>query len=165
MAAACRSSTSRGVSAVISSPSFSETAWQMVLTGQSPDRSYSVILPSASARRATGSPYTATAASWMICWVRIAHRVVVAVGLVQLQRGELRVVLEVRALVAELLAHLEHLLHAADDQPLQVQLGGDPEVEIQVVRVDVGLERAGVGAAVDELQDRRLHLGEPAPGQ
>ena len=93
------------------------------------------------------------------------HRVVVAVGLVQLQRGELGVVLEVRALVAELLAHLEHLLHAADDQPLEVQLGGDAEVEVEVVRVDVGLERPGVGAAVDQLQDRRLDLGEAAPGQ
>ena len=34
----------------------SETAWQIVFTGQSPDRSYSTTLPSASARRATGSP-------------------------------------------------------------------------------------------------------------
>jgi hypothetical protein len=60
------------VSAVISSPSFSDTAWQIVFTGQFPDRSYSTMPPSGpSGRRATGEPYTATAASWMICWVRI----------------------------------------------------------------------------------------------
>ena len=69
MASACRLSTSTGVSAVISSPSFSETAWQTVLTGHVPDRSYSVTLPSASARRATGEPYTAVAASWISSWV------------------------------------------------------------------------------------------------
>ena len=91
-----------------------------------------------------------------------AHGVVVAVRLVHLERRELRVVLEVDALVAELPADLEDLLHAADEQPLEVQLGRDPQVEVHVVGVDVGLERPGVGAAVDELQHRRLDLGEAA---
>ena len=47
-------------------------------------------------------------------------------------------------------------------QPLEVQLGGDAQVEVEVVGVDVGLERPGVGAAVDRLQDRGLDLGEAA---
>ena len=41
-----------------------------------------------------------------------------------------------------------------------MQLGRDPQVQLQVVGVDVGLERAGVGPAVDELEDRRLDLDE-----
>ena len=57
------------MSAVISSPSFSETAAQTVLTGQVPDRSYSVTLPSHPHGAATGEPYTAVAASWISSWV------------------------------------------------------------------------------------------------
>jgi hypothetical protein len=51
--------------------------------------------------------------------------VVVAVGLVPLEHRELGVVLVRDALVAEVLAELVHALEPADDQPLQVQLGGD----------------------------------------
>ena len=74
------------------------------------------------------------------------HGVVVAVGLIHLQRRELRVVLEVHPFVAELPADLEYLLHAADDEPLQVQLSRDPEVKLKIIGVDVGLEGPGVRA-------------------
>ena len=78
--------------------------------------------------------------------------------LVGLQQRELRVVAEVDALVAERPAELEHPLDAADAQPLEVQLRRDAQIQVEVVGVDVGEERAGVGAAVDLLQDRRLDL-------
>ena len=84
--------------------------------------------------------------------------VVVGVRLVGLQQRELRVVAEVHALVAEGPAQLEHPLHAADAQPLEVQLRGDAQVQVEVVGVDVGDERTCVGAAVDLLQDRGLDL-------
>ncbi len=84
--------------------------------------------------------------------------VVVRVCLVGLQQRELRVVAEVDALVAERPAELEDPLDAADAQPLEVQLRRDAQVQVQVVGVDVGEERPGVGAAVDLLQDRRLDL-------
>ncbi len=45
-------------------------------------------------------------------------------------------------------------------QPLQVELGRDPQVEVAVERVVVGDERPRQGAAVDRLQDRRLDLDE-----
>ena len=90
---------------------------------------------------------------------------VVAVRLVRLEDREFGVVFEVDALVAEDAADLEHLLHAGDAQPLQVQLGRDPQVEIEVVGVDVGEERGRVGAAVDLLQDRGLHLEEAAAAE
>ena len=84
--------------------------------------------------------------------------VVIRVGLVGLQQRELRVVAEVHALVAERPAQLEDPLDTADAQPFEVQLRRDAQVQVQVVGVDVGEERPGVGAAVDLLQDRRLDL-------
>ena len=87
-------------------------------------------------------------------------RPVVGVGLIGLQQGELRVVAEVHALVAECPAEFEDALHPADAEPLEVELRRDAQIEVQVVGVDVRLERPGVGAAVDLLQDRRLDLQE-----
>ena len=84
--------------------------------------------------------------------------VVVGVRLVGLQQRELGVVAEVHALVAERAAELEDPLDTADAQPLEVQLGRDAQIQVEVVGVDVGEERPGVGAAVDLLQDRCLDL-------
>ena len=84
------------------------------------------------------------------------------VGLVELQHRELGVVLARQPLVAEVAADLVDPLEAADDQPLQVQLGRDPHVEIEVERVVVGLERLRRGAADDPVQHRRLHLEKTA---
>ena len=91
-----------------------------------------------------------------------AHDVVVGVRLVRLDRGELRVVGRVGALVAEVAVQLEDLAEAADAQPLQEQFGRDPQEQLGVVGVDVGGERAGIGAAVDGLQHRGLDLDEAA---
>ena len=63
-------------------------------------------------------------------------------------------------LVAEVLADLVDLLHAAHDQAFQVQLGGDPQVEVAVELVVVGDERLGERAAVPGLEDGRLDLDE-----
>ena len=93
------------------------------------------------------------------------HAVVVAVRLIRFQAGELRVVLEVHTFVAEVAAHLEHALHAADAQPFEVQLGSDPQIQIEVVGIDVCAERRRVRAAVDLLKDRRLHLEVVAAGE
>ena len=68
---------------------------------------------------------------------------VVGVRLVELEHRELGVVGRVDALVAEVLAELVHALEAADDQPLEVELGRDPQVELAVQRVVVGRERPG----------------------
>jgi hypothetical protein len=66
------------------------------------------------------------------------------------------------ALVAEVLADLVDALEAAHDQALQVQLVGDPEVEVAVERVVVGHERPRQRPAVERLQNRRLDLEEAA---
>src|SRR5437868_3002906 len=64
------------------------------------------------------------------------------------------------ALVAEVLRELVHLLEAADDEPLEIQLVGDAEVEILAEQVRRRDERLGEPAAVARLQDRCLHLDE-----
>ena len=89
---------------------------------------------------------------------QVHHVVEVGVGLVELHGGELRVVLGVHALVAEDAADLIHPLQAADDEPLQVQLGGDAHVHVDVQGVVVGDEGAGGGAAGDGVQHGGLHL-------
>jgi hypothetical protein len=70
------------------------------------------------------------------------HVLVVEVRGVELQHGELGVVEPVHPLVAEVLADLVHPLHPAHDQPLQVQLVRDAEVERHVERVVVRHEGA-----------------------
>ena len=90
-----------------------------------------------------------------------SHRVVVVgVGLVPLEHRELRRVLVGDALVAEVLGDLVDLLEAADDQPLEVQLVGDAQVDVPVEIVGMRHERLGERAAVLRLQDRRLDLDE-----
>ncbi len=82
----------------------------------------------------------------------------VGVRLVGLHHRELGVVPAGETLVAEHPADLEHAVHAADDQPLEVQLEGDPQVQRHVQDVVVGDERAGVGTARVDVQHRRLDL-------
>ena len=86
---------------------------------------------------------------------------VIGVRLVGLQQRELGVMAEVDAFVAEGPAQFEHPLHAADAQPLQVELGRDAQEQVHVIGVDVGDEWPGGGSAVDLLQDRGFDFDEP----
>jgi hypothetical protein len=72
------------------------------------------------------------------------HQVgVVGVGPVELEHGELGVVLRRDPLIAEVTVDFEHPFHAADCQPLQVQLRRDAHVQLHVERVVMGHERPG----------------------
>ena len=64
------------------------------------------------------------------------------------------------ALVAEAAADLEHLVEAADDEALEVELGRDAQVEVGVEGVVVRDERPRRGAPGDGVQQGRLHLDE-----
>jgi hypothetical protein len=86
------------------------------------------------------------------------HVPVVLEGRVRLEHGELGVVLGVDALVAEDAAQLEDPVHAPHQQALEVQLAGDPQVQVGVERVVVGDERARQRPARHRQQDRRLDL-------
>ncbi len=88
------------------------------------------------------------------------HVAVVGVGPVQLEHRELGVVAGRHPLVAEHPADLEDPLHAAHDQALEVQLGGDAQVEVGIERLVAGDEGACHRPAGDRVQHRRLDLGE-----
>ena len=69
------------------------------------------------------------------------------------------------AFVPEVAIDLEHPLHAADRQPLQIQLGRDPQEELHVERVVVRHERPRQRAAGNRLHHRRLDFQEAVPLQ
>ena len=75
--------------------------------------------------------------------------VVVGVGLVELEHGELGVVAGADAFVAEVAVDLVDAIEAADDEALEVELGGDAEREVEIESVVVGLERPSGGTAGD----------------
>jgi hypothetical protein len=105
----------------------------------------------------------ASRAAWVISSsVMSITSLYVAERLVELHHRELGVVARRDALVAEDAPDLEHPLHPADDQPLEVQLERDAQVQLHVERVVVGGERAGVGAAGLGVQHRGLDLDEAA---
>ena len=89
----------------------------------------------------------------------------VAERLIRLHHRELGIVRRVHPLVAEGPSDLEDPVQAADDQPLEVEFGGDAQVQRDVERVVVGHERTGVGAAGLDVERRRLDLDESSIGQ
>ena len=91
---------------------------------------------------------------------QVHHVVEVRVRQIELELGELGVVLEAHALVAEVAADLVHALVHADQQPLQVQLERDAQVQVLVELVVVGDERPGRRSAVERLKDGRLDFQE-----
>jgi hypothetical protein len=93
----------------------------------------------------------------------VHHHRVVGVRLVELEHRELGVVRAVDPLVPEVVPDLVHALEAAHDQPLEVQLVGDAQVERHVERVVVRRERPRGRAAVQRLQHRRLDLEVAEP--
>ena len=67
------------------------------------------------------------------------------------------------AFVAKIAVDLEHFLHAADHQPLEVELGRDAQIQVGIERVVMRNERARRSAARNRVHHRRLDL-EVAPG-
>src|SRR5690606_15356876 len=90
------------------------------------------------------------------------HAAVVAVGLIDLEHGELGVVAARDALVAEVAADLEDAVIAADEHALEVEFERNAQHEIGVEGVVMRLERTGRRAAGDALKDGRLDFEELA---
>ena len=86
---------------------------------------------------------------------------VIHVGDIELQHGEFGVVRTVDPFVAEVVADLVHALHAAYDQPLEIEFVGDAHEERHVEGLVVGLEGPRQRASVEGLEDRGFHFDEP----
>ena len=83
------------------------------------------------------------------------HQVfIVGVCLIELEHGELRIVLSGDALVAEVAIDLIDALEPADHQTLEIKLGRDAKVEIHVERVVVSNEGTCDGTPSDRLHHR-----------
>ena len=85
---------------------------------------------------------------------------IIRIRLIQLDRGEFRVVAGIHALVAEDTADFVHLVKAADDQALEVQLSLDAQIHRDIQRVVMRHKRAGIRADFDRLKNRRIDLQE-----
>ena len=91
---------------------------------------------------------------------QVHHAVEVGEGLIQLDGGELGVVLGVHALVAEDAAHLIDAVHAAHNEALQVQLSLDAEHHVHVQGIVVGVEGTCGCADLKRGQDGGVHFEE-----
>ncbi len=85
---------------------------------------------------------------------------VVRIRLVELEHRELGVVPRGQPLVAEHPGDLEHPLKATHDEPLEIQLGGNAQVQVQVQGVVVGRERVCRGATWNRVEHRGLDFDE-----
>jgi hypothetical protein len=63
------------------------------------------------------------------------HALVIAERLIRFEHGEFGIVFAREAFVAEVAADLEHLVHAADQQALEIQFQRDAQVKIAAQRV------------------------------
>jgi len=82
--------------------------------------------------------------------------VIICIGLIELEHGELGVVLGADALVAEVAVDLVDAVEAADYQPLQIKLRRDAQKEIEIKSVVMRGEGTCRRAAGDLLHHRRL---------
>src|SRR5262245_18516277 len=83
---------------------------------------------------------------------------IVAVRLIELEHRELGIMARGDAFVAKAAIQLEHLLPAAPDQSLAIELRCDAQVEVQIERVVMSHKRASRGATRNRLHHRRLDL-------
>ena len=88
------------------------------------------------------------------------HAAVIAVGLIDFEHRELRVVLPRNTFVAENSANLEHAVVAAHKQTFEPQLRRDAQEKVHAESVVVGLERPRRRAARRAFQHRRFHFDE-----
>lgn len=89
------------------------------------------------------------------------HEVVhIGVRPVELNRGELGVVCEIDALVAEVLAHLEDLAKLTDNHLLEEQLRGDSHVHVDIEIVVMSDEWQSGSTASNGVHHGRLNLNE-----
>ena len=89
---------------------------------------------------------------------KLHHAAVIAVGLVNLQHGEFRIVTPRKSLVAEIPSDLENPVNPSNKEALQVQLEGDAQVKWTVQGIEMRGEWPGRCPTCLGLKDRGFHL-------
>ena len=93
---------------------------------------------------------------------QIHHLLVVGVSPVEFEHGELGIMGAVDAFIAKITADLVDAFEATHQQPLEIELEGNAQVEILLELVVMGDKWARRRPAVDGLEDGRLNLKETA---
>ena len=86
------------------------------------------------------------------------HAVHIGIGLIELNGGELGVVGGVHAFVTEQTTNLVHPIKAADDAALQIQLGGNTQVQIHIQRIVMGDKGTGGSTTLNDIQNGGIHF-------
>ena len=85
------------------------------------------------------------------------HQVFVSgVGLIEFEHREFRVVLAGNAFVSEVAVYLKYPVESTHDQPFQIELRRNAQVQVHAQRVVEGFERCGFGATGNRLHHRCL---------
>ncbi|MNQ50011.1 hypothetical protein D3C85_639370 [compost metagenome] len=85
---------------------------------------------------------------------------VIGIGHVELDHGELGVVTHRDPFVTEVAVDLVDALETTDHQTLQIELGGDTQVHVDVQRIVVSDERTRGGTTRDDLHHGGFHFHE-----
>ena len=104
------------------------------------------------------SPQAARAAARIEPLGVVDHLVAAAIGGVEFEHCEFRIVARRDSFVSKIAPDFEHALEAADEQALQMQLLGDAQKQIARQSVMMGGKRLRRRAAGDGLQNRRFHF-------
>ena len=86
------------------------------------------------------------------------HPVIVFVWHIKLHTSKFRVMVLVHTLISEVFTDFVYTIETAYDKTLQIKLGSDTHVHIDVERIKMSDEWTGTGTTGDRLQDRGLNL-------
>ena len=85
---------------------------------------------------------------------------VIGIGHIEFQHGEFWVMANGDPLVPEVTVDFVHALEATDHQTLQIELGGNTQVHVDIQRIVMGDEGASGGTAWDHLHHGGFHFHE-----
>ena len=87
---------------------------------------------------------------------------IIRIGLVKLEHGELRIMLCARTFIAKITIDLIHAIKPTHHQPLQIKLRCNAQIQRHIKRIVMGRERSRRGATRDRLQHRCFDFQIPA---
>src|ERR1043165_9997529 len=86
---------------------------------------------------------------------QVGNFVVVGIGPIRLEHGELRIVFPGNAFVPKIAIDLKDLVETANEKALEIKLRRDSHIKIDPERFVTGLKRLGRGASGNSLDRKR----------